>query len=138
MAVKTKYVSLDELIKRCLAQYAVYSPSRGKVFDFAIHREHKDISTSQLMSVNNFGTHVCFLDRYEAELQKGIAVSDGWTDAVVKMVYTCPPFLESVGGNVVSGPALLENTTMIPDVQGFADWLISHNYAQIVTMVGDL
>lgn len=139
MVVKVKFVSLDDVMQKCHARYAVYSPSRGKVFNFNAYREHKEISSSTLKAVTGLGNKTSFYNRYDAEEKKGIAIAEGWTDAVVKMIYCAPSYFATTQGNdMVSGPALLVTNSMIPDIQDFAQWLITNNYVQLVNMVGDL
>ena len=72
-------------------------------------------------------------------MKRGIAINEGWTDAVVKMVYAAPSYKANAADTVsVCSPYLLDNSSLIPDIQGFAEWLITNNYAEIVTMVGDM
>lgn len=139
MVVKVKFVSLDDVMQKCHAAYAVYSPSRGQVFNFNSYREHKDISSTTLKAVTGLGNKTYFFNQYDAEEQKGVAIAEGWTDAVVKMIYMAPSYFATTQGNdMVHGPALLVTDTMIPDIQDFAQWLITNNYVQLVNMVGDL
>lgn len=139
MVVKIKVTSLDDLMQKCHASYVVYSPSRGKVFNFSVSRNHKDISTSELKALDGCSIPGTFFYKCDADLKRGIAINEGWTDAVVKMVYAAPSYKANAGDTVeVCSPYLLDNLSLIPDIQGFAEWLITNNYAEIVTMVGDM
>lgn len=142
MTVKIKVCSLDQLISKCYAAYIVYSPSRGKAFHFGEARAHCNVSTSNYQSSHQCGNYGygIFHTPKDAELKKGIAINEGWSDAVVKMVYWGPSYYATARTDttMVSIPWKLDGSSLIPDVQGFAEWLISNNYAELVNMVGDM
>lgn len=135
MANEIKVTSIDDLQQRCSAAWAVYSPSRGKIYDFSGFKRPSAINANSLTAI---GAEGCiFGDRYTAQRKLGIATNDGWTDAAVKIVYIAPSFTNSAGVWAKDW-AKVDTVGSDIDLQSFAEWLINNNYAQVVSMVGDL
>ncbi len=135
MANEIKAVSIDDLQQKCQAYFCVYSPSRGKIYDFSSFKRHNTITSNSLTAIGKKGC--VFEARYGAQKELGLAVADGWTDAAVKIVYIAPSFTNS-SGVWAADWAKIDTLSTDIDLQSFAEWLINNNYAQIVSMVGDL
>lgn len=131
MANEIKATSIWELQKRCLVGYCVYSPSRGKYYDFSPNKHHYSINSSSLSTCD--GVIYSKTDAYQ---RLGIARADGWTDAVVKIIYQAPPYERN--GVKTFYPCKIDTTSLTPDLQEFAEWLVNNGYAQIVQFVGDM
>lgn len=131
MASNMTTANIAELQKRCIAGYCVYSPSRGKYYDFGPNKRHYSITSSSLSSCDG-----CYYSRVDAYQRLGIAKADGWTDAKVAIIYYAPPYQD--GDRSIYLPAKIDALSLTINKQEFAEWLINNNYCSLVQFVGDL
>lgn len=137
-----KAVSIADLEEQCHAWYAIYSPSRGKLYKFSSNGESSpDITHNSLTNIGWFPDY--FHNKYLAQKKLGLAYANGWTDAVVKLVYRAPAYWTgtpntSDANNFVEAPCKIDLSSMTKDKRSFAEWLISSGNAELVTMKGDL
>ena len=55
MANEIKVTSIDDLQQRCSAAWAVYSPSRGKIYDFSGFKREK----LEAVSTDHYFSEIC-------------------------------------------------------------------------------